>query len=77
MNPIKWNREKRHWEGITVEQVKIWEELYPDVNVVQELTVEMPRWLDKKDGKKIARKKDWKATIVNWLRKEQQRAVMG
>jgi len=61
------------WEGITIEQVMIWEKLYPDANVIQQVTVEMPRWLDKREGKAITRKKDWKRTIVNWLRKEQDK----
>jgi hypothetical protein len=61
------------WEGITVEQVKTWEKLYPDANVIQQVTVEMPRWLDKMEGKRITRKKDWKRTIVNWLKREQEK----
>ena len=61
------------WEGITVEQVKTWEKLYPDANVVQQVTIEMPRWLDKMEGKRITRKKDWKRTIVNWLKREQEK----
>lgn len=61
------------WEGITVEQVKTWEKLYPDANVIQQVTVEIPRWLDKMEGKRITRKKDWKRTIVNWLKREQEK----
>ena len=70
---IKWNWETMKWEGITVEQVKTWEKLYPDANVIQQVTVEMPRWLDKMEGKRITRKKDWKRTIVNWLKREQEK----
>lgn len=72
---IKWNFDLRHWEGITVEQVKVWEKLYPDCNVVQELTVEMPRWLDKVEGTKKANKRNWKSFIVRWLKKSQMKAV--
>jgi kynurenine formamidase len=72
---INWDFVARRWDGIEVEQVKIWEGLYPDVDVVNVLTVEIPRWLDKKEGKAITRKKDWKKTICNWLRKEQMKAV--
>jgi len=61
------------WEGITVEQVKTWEKLYPDANVIQQVTVEMPRWLDKREGRAITRKKDWKTFIVNWLKREQEK----
>lgn len=70
---IKWNWETMKWEGITVEQVKTWEKLYPDANVIQQVTVEIPRWLDKMEGKRITRKKDWKRTIVNWLKREQEK----
>jgi len=70
---IKWNWEAMKWEGITVDQVKTWEKLYPDANVIQQVTVEMPRWLDKMEGKRITRKKDWKRTIVNWLKREQEK----
>lgn len=63
------------WRGITVSQVKKWEGLYPGVDVMQVLSVDIPRWLDKKEGKAITRKKDWKKTICNWLKREQARAV--
>jgi len=72
---IAFDWEHMRWNGITVEQIKTWEKLYPGVNVVQVLTLDMVRWLDKKEGKAITRKKDWKKTICNWLKKEQARAV--
>jgi hypothetical protein len=72
------------WEGITVEQMEIWEKQYPDVNVLQVVCVDMMREIEKKlirEPDKIVvigwpkNKKDWKKTIVNWLKKEQQRRV--
>lgn len=72
---INWNFDTMQWEGITVKQVKLWERLYPDVDVVQQLKFEMPRWIDKRIGTKIVRKKDWKKTITNWLKREQEKGV--
>jgi hypothetical protein len=64
------------WHGITVSQVKAWEKLYPDVSIINVLLVDMPRWIDRnKDKAIVKRKKDWKKTICNWLRKEQMKAV--
>lgn len=64
------------WRGITVDQVKLWEKLYADIDVIHEITVEMPRWLDKTQGTKKANKRNWKAFIVNWLKRAQQRALL-
>ncbi len=76
---IKWNFDAAAWQGITVSQVQLWERLYDQVNVVHHLRVEMQRWFDlqTRNGvpKAIARKKDWKRFIVNWLKKEQAKAV--
>lgn len=72
---IKWNFEKARWEGITKEQAQLWEKLYPNVDIVRVLQFDIPQWLDKKADKKIVRKKDWKKTICNWLKKEQERNI--
>ena len=67
------------WEGLTVKQIQLWEYLYPKVDVVNELKFEMVRWLDTKmkydKPSRIARKKNWKAFICNWLKREQIKAV--
>ena len=68
---IKFNFDEMKWEGITVNDVKLWERMYPDVDVVKELKVNMIAWLDRKKGTKIAMKKDWKRTIHNWMKTEQ------
>ena len=72
---IKFNFDTMNWEGITVNDVKLWERMYPDVDVVKELKVSMIAWLDRKKDTKIARKKDWKKTIHNWMKKEQERRL--
>jgi hypothetical protein len=74
---IKFNFSDMKWEGITVNQVKLWEQLYKDTDVVNEITVEMVRWLDKVKGTKKANKRAWKKFIVNWLKRSQQKAVLG
>lgn len=74
---VKFNFEAMHWENIPVSQVKLWESLYPDIDVVDQITVQMVRWLDKVKDTKKARKRDWKKFIVNWLKREQQKAVLG
>jgi len=74
-NPkIKFNFSEMLWENITVDQVKIWEVLYGDVDVPNEIKVKMVRWLDKKKNTKVVRKKNWRAFICNWLAKEQGKA---
>ena len=76
---IRFDFATMSWKGLTIEQMQLWEHLYPDVNVVQVLKVDMPRWLDRcvTNGtiKKVARKKDWKKTITNWLKREQIKAA--
>jgi hypothetical protein len=73
---IKFNFETMQWEGITVNQVKIWEILYGDIDVVHEIRVEMVRWLDMAKGTKKVNKRNWKRFIVNWLDRKQRRAVI-
>jgi hypothetical protein len=72
---IKFNWQTMKWEGITVEQVKLWESLYPDADVVHEITISMVQWLDKVKGTKKANKRNWKKFIVNWLKRSQLRAL--
>lgn len=80
---IGFDFETMRWSGITIEQLKIWEKLYPDVNIAQVLRQDMIEWLEKKVISRkplkvgsIARKKDWKRTIMNWLKKEQMKAAL-
>lgn len=72
MLKIVFNFELLKWENITVDQVKFWENCYPDVDVIACLTKKMPAWLDaNRDGK--GKKKLWKRFIVNWLASQQER----
>ena len=66
---IKYNHETEKWEGITVEQVKKWEEAYPLVDVVNTLLKRMPCWF--RENPRKAKKKRWGRFIVNWLSKQQ------
>lgn len=68
---IEFNFASLKWEGITVEQVKFWENCYPEVDVVDTLTKKMPAWLDANPQK--AKKKNYKRFIVNWLSRQQDR----
>lgn len=66
---IKWNFETQEWEGITVEQIKKWEEAFPDCDVVDILLKKMPIWFDSNPEK--AHKTRWKKFITNWLSRQQ------
>jgi len=68
---IQFNFENLKWEGITVEQVKFWEEVYPSVDVIDAITKKMPAWLDANPRK--GQKKNYKRFINNWLAREEQR----
>ncbi len=71
MGKITFNFELLKWEGITVDQVKLWESAFPDCDVVEILTKRMPVWLDANPQK--AHKKNWKRFITNWLSRQQDR----
>ena len=68
---VTYNFGEMKWGGITVEQVKLWERAYPDVDVVDVLLNKMPPWLDANPQK--AQKKNWKRFITNWLSRQQGR----
>lgn len=66
---ISLNREKEEFEGITQEDLDLWMKTYTNCNVMIELEGCLIWALHKKKEKA-----NWKATIVNWLKKahEQQ-----
>ena len=68
---IEFDFEIRSFKNITVLQVKFWEEVYPDCDVIDILTKKMPAWLDANPQK--AHKKNYKRFIVNWLSRQQER----
>ena len=70
-NKIQFNHETLQWEGITVDQVKIWEKAYPLVDMVDVLLKKIPVWADANPRK--ARKRNYKRFIVNWLSRDQER----
>jgi len=70
-NKITFNFGTLKWEGITVDQVKLWESAYPDVDVVDVLLKKMPCWMDSNPRK--AHKRNYKRFIVNWLSRQQDR----
>jgi hypothetical protein len=61
--------------GLDYEQdIKPWEILFPDVDIVQEF-VEMAVWLNKNRDNKKSKKRNWHRFINDWLKKEQRKAV--
>jgi hypothetical protein len=72
---IKFDFATMSWQGLTVEQIQLWEHLYPDIDVIHVLKYDMPQWLDKKNGTKKVQKKNYKAFICNWLRRAQEAAL--
>lgn len=72
---IKFDWKNMKWIGISIEQIKIWEKLYPDIDIVHILNADMLRWLELTKDKKISHKSQWKEFIMKWLGKEQAKAV--
>ncbi len=66
------------FRGITPQCVEVWRKLYPSIDLADAFR-NMVRWLDKQNKgdrvNKVARKKDWKKFITNWLCREQMKAV--
>lgn len=73
MNKINFDWQSMSWEHITIEQVKIWEVLYDEVDVVKEIKINMIRWLDKCKGTKKVQKKNWRRFICSWLKRAQMK----
>lgn len=70
---INFNFSTMKWEGLTVSQIEVWKRLYPNISIMQELTENMIRWLDKVKDTKKAHKRAWKKFIVNWLKRENEK----
>ena len=69
-NKIYFDFEAMRWRGISIEQVKFWEDAYPDCDVLDVLGKKMPAWIDANPQK--AKKRNWKRFIVNWLSRQQE-----
>lgn len=68
---ISFNWRTMKFENLTIDQIKLWEDLYK-VNVWKIITEDMTKWLDKKRTvPSISRKKNWQRFITNWLKREQ------
>ncbi|MFA5324208.1 MAG: hypothetical protein WC373_16155 [Smithella sp.] len=79
-NSITFDFQFMRWQGITIEQLQIWEKLYPSVNIAKVLKADIPQWLDRqvlsRDPLKISakgRKRQWKTFIAKWLQREQEK----
>ncbi len=70
MQKISFNFDTLKFESITIDQVKFWENVYPDCDVVDILTKKMPAWLDANPKRA---KKNYKRFIINWLSRQQER----
>ena len=72
---IKWDWDKMQWQHIAKEYVEIWELYFPNVDVIQEITVKMPIWLQANQNNKKAHKKNWVSFILKWLGRQQERSI--
>jgi len=72
---IYWDREKSKLENVYVEDIKAWEKLYPNIDVIKIVDKDIPEWIMKKIRTKKVVKSDYRKTIINWLKKEQAKAV--
>ena len=70
MPSMYYNFTESIWYGINDEQVALWEDAYPAVDIELELR-QMGEWC-KSNGAR-GRKKNWKRFIVNWLKRAQDR----
>lgn len=62
--------------GLDYEQdIKPWEILFPDVDIVQEFQ-KMAVWLNKFKGTKKVNKRNWHRFINDWLKRQQIKAVL-
>lgn len=74
---ISWDWEEMKWKGITMQDIEVWERLYPDVDIAYQLKIKMVEWFVKWKGTKKVQKKRWDRFICNWLSKAQVKAVLG
>jgi len=72
MTKICFDFKDMKWNGITVNDVIRWEKMFPDVNVVKAIRVDMPVWLEKNKNNRKAHKRNWTKFILNWLRRNQE-----
>ncbi len=72
---ITWDRQESKLRNIYQEDIKAWENLYPDVDVMVVLEKRIPEWIIKNVLVGKAVKSDYRRFIINWLKREQIKAV--
>lgn len=60
------------FEGISLQEVKLWEAAYPDVDVVDVILHKIPAWLAS-NPHKAYKYRQWKRFINGWLSRQQER----
>jgi len=72
---ITWDRQTMKLVNIYQEDIKKWQELYKDVDVFAVIEKWIPEWIIKNIlvGKSV--KSDYRKCIINWLKREQQKAI--
>lgn len=75
VDKIRFDFSTMKWKNLTSSQIDIWQRIYPDISVIDEVTLDMVRWLDANAGTKKVKKTNWKKFIVNWLKRAQARAL--
>ena len=75
MGQIYFDWQELKFKGISVDDVIRWESRFPDVDVVKQLKVEMPIWLERKQNTKQAHKRNWTSFILKWLKRQQERSI--
>ena len=73
--PVIFNFETRELENLTDDDLELWKNAYPDVNVEIELK-RIIAWIVS-NPKKIEKRKDLRRTITNWLSSEQKKIERG
>ena len=70
-----WDRQEMKLKNIYVEDIKTWESLYPALDVMYFIEKKIPEWIIKNIlvGKSV--KSDYRRFIMNWLKREQQKAI--
>lgn len=70
---ISFSFEQKKFINITAEDLKIWKELYPSINIDRELK-EMIQWL-LSNPTKAKTKKLWRKFLVGWLSRSHEKAT--
>jgi len=66
-----FDHQKGDWEGITIEDMKSWKEIYAHMNIPIELK-RMIEWVKSNPSK--GRKKKWRSFVTRWLEKGNEHA---